>query len=198
MLFDKWWFPNSIITFVFISWHSSVRASLLAQMVKSSPAMQQSPFNSWVGQSPWRRVGYPPSILGLRWWLRLLRRAVPVAAEPDTAGRRSTAAHSAKGLFSFPELRVYFLYLHELRDSNIINGYNFYNHHFAQLCLMLVNGNPFKLAAPSFDTLTFLKLLPYSSLSGTERCFRLILFYQPHPALSHFSKEWLLSVKLVI
>ena len=155
-----------------------------------------------LGRSPGEGIGYPhpyswaslvaqvvknpPAMQGSPWGLK----------ESDTTEQLSTA-YSTKKMF-FPKLHIYLLYLYELIDSKIINGYNFYNHHFAQLCLMLVSRNPFKLAPRSFDVLTFFKLLPYSSLSGTERCFRFILFYQPHPALSHFSKEWLFSVKQVI
>ena len=157
-----------------------------------------------LGRSPGEGIGYPlpyswaflvaqvvknpPAMQGSPWGRK----------ESDTTERLSTTAHSTMKMFSFPKLHIYLLYLYELIDSNIINGYNFFNHHFAQLCLMLVSGNPYKLTPRSFDVLTFLKLFPYSSLSGTERCFRFILFYQPHPALSHFSKEWLLSVKQVI
>ena len=133
-------------------------------------------------------VKNPPAMQGSPWSHK----------ESDITERLITTADSTKKMFSFSKLHIYLLYLYELIDSNIINGYNFYNHHFAQICLMLVSGNLFKLAPRSFDVLTFLKLLPYSSLSGTERCFRFILFYQPHPALSHFPKEWLLSVKQVI
>ena len=31
------------------------RASLIAQLVKNPPAMQETPFNSWVGKIFWRR-----------------------------------------------------------------------------------------------------------------------------------------------
>ena len=40
-------------------------ASLIAQMVKNSPAVQETRFNSWVGKIPWRRDRVPtPVFLG--------------------------------------------------------------------------------------------------------------------------------------
>ena len=48
---------------------SSIRrrswASLVTQLVKGPPAMQEAQFDSWVGKIPWRRVRLPtPVILG--------------------------------------------------------------------------------------------------------------------------------------
>ena len=41
------------------------RASLIAQLVKNPPAMQETPFNSWVGKIFWRRDRLPtPVFLG--------------------------------------------------------------------------------------------------------------------------------------
>ena len=34
-------------------------ASLIAQLVKNPPAMQEIPFNPWVGKIPWRREWQP-------------------------------------------------------------------------------------------------------------------------------------------
>ena len=40
-------------------------ASLIAQLVKNSPAMQETWFNSWVGKIRWRRNRLPnPVLLG--------------------------------------------------------------------------------------------------------------------------------------
>ena len=40
-------------------------ASLIAQLVKNPPAMQEIPFNPWVGKIPWRREWLPtPVFLG--------------------------------------------------------------------------------------------------------------------------------------
>ena len=33
--------------------------SLVAQLVKNLPAMQETWFNSWIGKIPWRRKGQP-------------------------------------------------------------------------------------------------------------------------------------------
>ena len=42
-----------------------VRASLVAQLVKNLPVMQEPRFNSWVGKIPWRRDRLPtPVFLG--------------------------------------------------------------------------------------------------------------------------------------
>ena len=95
-----------------------------------------------LGRSPGEGIGYPhpyswaslvaqvvknpPAMQGSPWGLK----------ESDTTEQLSTA-YSTKKMF-FPKLHIYLLYLYELIDSKIINGYNFYNHHFAQLCLMLV------------------------------------------------------------
>ena len=41
------------------------RASLIAQLVKNPPAMQETRFNSWVGKTCWRRDRLPiPVFLG--------------------------------------------------------------------------------------------------------------------------------------
>ena len=37
-------------------------ASLVAQLVKSPPAMQEAQFDSWVGKIPWRRVRLPTTV----------------------------------------------------------------------------------------------------------------------------------------
>ena len=39
-------------------------ASLIAQMVKNSPAVQETRFNSWVGKIRWRRNRLPTPLLG--------------------------------------------------------------------------------------------------------------------------------------
>ena len=39
-----------------------IRASLVAQMVKNPPAMQEIPFNSWIGKIPWRREQLPTAV----------------------------------------------------------------------------------------------------------------------------------------
>jgi len=45
-------------------------ASLVAQLVKNSPAMQETPVDSWVGKIPLEKgqTTYS-SILGFPWWL---------------------------------------------------------------------------------------------------------------------------------
>ena len=49
----------------FMSQVFRIRASLVAQLVKSPPAMHRSRFNSWVGQIRWRRGRLPtPVFLG--------------------------------------------------------------------------------------------------------------------------------------
>ena len=41
------------------------KASLIAQLVKNPPAMQETWFNSWVGKICWRRIRLPiPVFLG--------------------------------------------------------------------------------------------------------------------------------------
>ena len=43
--------------------HHPIIASLVAQLVKNSPAMQETPcFNSWVGKIPWRREQLPTPV----------------------------------------------------------------------------------------------------------------------------------------
>ena len=45
---------------------SSIRrrswASLVAELVKGPPAMQEAQFDSWVGKIPWRRVRLPTTV----------------------------------------------------------------------------------------------------------------------------------------
>ena len=41
------------------SWSSKKWASLIAQLVKNPPAMQETPFNFWVGKIPWRKELLP-------------------------------------------------------------------------------------------------------------------------------------------
>ena len=36
--------------------------SLLAQLVKNPPAVQETPFDSWVGKIPWRRAWQPTRV----------------------------------------------------------------------------------------------------------------------------------------
>ena len=38
------------------------RASLVAQLVKNAPAVQETQFDSWVGKIPWRRDSLPTSV----------------------------------------------------------------------------------------------------------------------------------------
>ena len=38
------------------------RASLIAQLVKNTPTIQETRFNSWVGKICWRRDGLPASV----------------------------------------------------------------------------------------------------------------------------------------
>ena len=38
------------------------RASLIAQLVKNPPTIQETRFNSWVGKICWRRDGLPASV----------------------------------------------------------------------------------------------------------------------------------------
>ena len=40
-------------------------ASLVSQLVKNPPAMQEASFNPWVVKIPWRRESYPPQYSGL-------------------------------------------------------------------------------------------------------------------------------------
>ena len=55
-----------------------IRASLVAQMVKSPPAMQEARVQSLVGKIPWRRV-----------W-----QATPVFLPGESHGRRSLVGYS--------------------------------------------------------------------------------------------------------
>ena len=42
-----------------------IGASLVARLVKNTPAMQETPVQSWFGKIPWRRDGLPtPVFLG--------------------------------------------------------------------------------------------------------------------------------------
>ena len=57
-------FPNSQISIFLNSAYYSL-ASLIAQLVKNPPAMQETWFNSWAGQICWRRDRLPiPVFLG--------------------------------------------------------------------------------------------------------------------------------------
>ena len=48
--------------------YTNIWASLVAQLVKNPPTMQEAPVGFLgLGKSPGERVGYPPSILGLPW-----------------------------------------------------------------------------------------------------------------------------------
>ena len=49
----------------FLSLSLDIKASLIAQLVKNLPAMQETQFNSWVGKIRWRRDRLPtPVFLG--------------------------------------------------------------------------------------------------------------------------------------
>ena len=54
-------FPNSQISIFLNSAYYSL-ASLIAQLVKNPPAMQETWFNSWAGQICWRRDRLPTSV----------------------------------------------------------------------------------------------------------------------------------------
>ena len=43
-----------------------LRVSLVAQLVKNRPAMQETQFNSWIGKIPWRRARQPSPVF-LAW-----------------------------------------------------------------------------------------------------------------------------------
>ena len=45
------------------------QASLIAQLVKNPPAMQETLVGSWVGKICWRRDRLPTPVLGLPLWL---------------------------------------------------------------------------------------------------------------------------------
>ena len=59
-----------------------VRASLIAQLVKYLPAMQETRFNSWVKKIPWRRKWEP----------------TPAFLPGESHGQRSLAGYSPRGL----------------------------------------------------------------------------------------------------
>ena len=42
--------------------HIPTGASLVAQLVKNLPAMQETQFNPWVGKIPWRRAWQPTPV----------------------------------------------------------------------------------------------------------------------------------------
>ena len=42
--------------------YSFKRASLVTQMVKNTPAMQETRFNPWVGKMPWKREWLPTPV----------------------------------------------------------------------------------------------------------------------------------------
>ena len=67
------------LLFIFIT---DTGTSLMAQMVKNLPAMQDSGFNPWVGKSPWRRK-WPPT---------------PVFLPGEFHGQGSLAGYSPWGL----------------------------------------------------------------------------------------------------
>ena len=62
---EKWvGFPKSEVkkqerSFKHTHTHTHTRASLVAQLVKNPPAMQETGFNPWVGKIPWRRKWQP-------------------------------------------------------------------------------------------------------------------------------------------
>ena len=56
---------------VYIYIYTNIWASLVAQVVKNPPTMQETPVQFLgLGRSPGEGVGYPPSILGLPRWFR--------------------------------------------------------------------------------------------------------------------------------
>ena len=55
---------NKVGPDIFLSFSFSLKgASLVAQMVKRLPAMQETRFNPWVGKIPWRRKWQPTPVL---------------------------------------------------------------------------------------------------------------------------------------
>ena len=42
--------------------YSFKRASLVTQMVKNTPAMQETRFNPWLGKMPWKREWLPTPV----------------------------------------------------------------------------------------------------------------------------------------
>ena len=64
--------------------HSGVWASLMAQLVKNLPVMQETQFDSWVRKIPWRKKRLPtPAFLGFPY---------------DSAGKESTSNVEDLGL----------------------------------------------------------------------------------------------------
>ena len=63
------------------STHTPSLASLVAQMVKNLPAVQETRFNPWVGKSPWRREWLP----------------TPVFLPGESRGQRSLVGYSPWG-----------------------------------------------------------------------------------------------------
>ena len=60
-----WTFIGKVMSLIFNMLSRFVRASLVAQLVKNPPAVQETRFNSWVGKIPWRRDRLPtPMFLG--------------------------------------------------------------------------------------------------------------------------------------
>ena len=53
-------------------WYSINWASLVAQLAKILPAIQETKVHSWVEQIPWRQATHS-SILRIPWWLRRQR-----------------------------------------------------------------------------------------------------------------------------
>ena len=56
-LCSTWYYKLHLLLSAFSFW-----ASLLAQMVKNLPAMQETRVQSWVGKIPWRREWQPTSV----------------------------------------------------------------------------------------------------------------------------------------
>ena len=48
----------------FLSLSLDIKASLIAQLVKNLPAMQETQFNSWIRKIPWRRDRLPTPVFG--------------------------------------------------------------------------------------------------------------------------------------
>ena len=65
MALTIWTFIGKVMSLIFNMLSRFVRASLVAQLVKNPPAVQETRFNSWVGKIPWRRDRLPtPMFLG--------------------------------------------------------------------------------------------------------------------------------------
>ena len=68
-----WWWFHSLM----VAWAG---ASLVAQLVKNLPAVQEIQLDSWVGKITWRRDRLP-TILGLPWWAQTIKNP-PVMRRP--------------------------------------------------------------------------------------------------------------------